>query len=189
MNNLNVLNVTSDSDTTEDPQRTTLKEPVKRDKSLISFRTASRLAAVQSLYTMDITNKRPSEVIADLQLITPYISDDLPNQKLTDILIPDNFDSDYTLSILYGVVREQRVIDPLINDFLPESWQFKRLDKVTCSILRAAIYELLFSPAIPAKVVINEYTNIASSFKLNQDNSLVNGILNALARNNNLVDA
>jgi N utilization substance protein B len=82
--------------------------------------------------------------------------------------------------LLHGVVREQRVIDPLICDTLPEKWTFNRLDKVMCSILRAGIYELLFSPDIPPKVIINEYTNIGSSFQLNDNNALINGVLNSV---------
>lgn len=192
MNDTNMifLNETSESPL-EEPQRTIQKKLLKKDKPLIGFRTASRLIAVQGLYAMGITDKRPSEIIADLRLLHNESSDSA--EKTTEHVIgvpfPDNFDFDYSLSILCGVVREQRAIDPLITDFLPEGWHFNRLDKVMCAILRAAIYELLFSPDIPPKVTINEYTNIVSSFHLNHDNTLVNGILNAIARSNDLIES
>lgn len=178
----------------DEPHRTqvnsTQKKKHKKPTTVINPRSASRLVAVQALYTMDISRKRPSEVVDDIkELCYPdlAVSDSSDSDKNSEITIPHNFDADYTSSILYGVVREQRVIDPMISSFLPESWHFSRLDKVLCSILRAAIYELLFSPAIPPKVTINEYTNIASSFHLNDDNALINGILNAVARSNNLL--
>ena len=189
MNDTQTTNIPPLNETLDDPQRTFHKKSShKKDKFFINPRSASRLVAIQGLYAMEITHKRPSEVVAELQEFGYHLITTEMTQK-PEIAIPDNFDVDYTLSILYGVVREQRAIDPMISDFLPEGWQFNRLDKVMCAILRAAIYELLFSPAIPPKVTINEYTNIASSFHLNDDNALVNGILNAIARSNNLIDA
>jgi N utilization substance protein B len=181
------INTVLTADTIDEPQRTNIKKS-KKDKLFINPRSASRLVAIQALYAMDITHKRPSEVIEELRQFAcyPVVSQ---TDKQHDIIIPDNYDIDYSTSILYGVVREQRAIDPLISDFLPDTWHFNRLDKVMCAILRAAIYELLFSPAIPPKVTINEYTNIASSFHLNDGNSLVNGILNAIARGNNLIES
>ena len=184
---MNDTNMPPLNETIEDPQRTIQKKSFKKDKPVVSVRTASRLVAVQGLYAMGITNKRPSEIITDLQLLSDNPLE-VDFTKTTDIPFPSNFDFNYTVSILHGVVREQRAIDPLISDFLPEGWHFNRLDKVMCAILRAAIYELLFSPDIPPKVTINEYTNIASSFNLNNDNALVNGILNAIARGNNLIE-
>lgn len=190
MNDTHTNDITTTDSNSEssqkDPQRT-LSKKLKKDKSFINPRSASRLTAIQALYAMDITHKRPSEVIEGLKDLGYYFNPE-ESEKNSEIIVPDNFDTEYSLSILYGVVREQRAIDPLISDFLPDSWSFNRLDKVMCAILRAAIYELLFSPAIPPKVTINEYTNIASSFHLNDGNALVNGILNAIARSNNLIE-
>ncbi len=189
MNDMTMMNLNEPSEASlEDPQRILSKKIFKKDKTpQVSVRTASRLVAVQGLYAMSLTNKRPSEVIADLQSFCENTADS-GSEKITEILCPQNFDFDYSVSILRGVVREQKAIDPMISDFLPEGWQFNRLDKVMCAILRASIYELLFSPDIPPKVIINEYTNIAGSFHLNHDNALVNGILNAIARSHNLLD-
>ncbi len=195
---MNDTHINTTSETIEDPQRiiqgtaqeTIQKKSFKKPKPLptIGFRTASRLVAVQGLYAMGITDKRPSEIIADLKLLQENASE-LNSEKIADVQFTDNCDFDYSLSILCGVVREQRAIDPMITDFLPEGWHFNRLDKVMCAILRAAIYELLFCPDIPPKVTINEYTNIVSSFHLNHDNTLVNGVLNAIARSNDLIQS
>jgi N utilization substance protein B len=163
------------------------KRNKKLDAPIIGFRTASRLIAVQALYAMDISKKRPSDIIDEITLLHQAIYDSNLEDKVNDNIFNTNskFDLDYVTSIIRGVVREQRVIDPLICDSLPEKWSFNRLDYVMKAILRIGIYELLFSPDIPPKVVINEYTNIASSFNLNNDNALINGILNAVYQSNN----
>lgn len=180
-----VENINSDTPPSEDPpQRTHTKST--HSKLIVSDRTACRLIAVQALYSLEIAKKRPSEAIRDLDIFRQTVLENL-NIKKKNIIFPKNIDYDYTASIIRGVVREQRVIDPVISDTLADGWKFSRLDKVLVAILRAAIYELLFSPDIPPKVTINEYTNIASSFELTHNNALVNGILNAIARANNLI--
>jgi|GEM_PF-1589093 len=169
------------SETVLDTKKTSSKNKASHQKPTIGLRTASRLIAVQGLYAMDITQKRPSEVIPDIKNLHQNIVDnDIQSEEHTLFNLAQNFDLDYAVSLLRGIVREQQAIDPLISDLLPEKWPFKRIDKVMCAILRAGTYELLFSPEIPPKVVINEYTNIGSSFQLNNDNALINGVLNSI---------
>lgn len=172
----------------EDPSERISSPKRKFPKLILAERTVCRLIAVQSLYAMEISGKRPSDVIEDLPFVQNSVYSVLKNKnKNKNVSFPNHINHDYTASIIRGVVREQRVIDPLIADTLLGNWQFSRVDKVVIAILRCGIYELLFSPDIPPKVIINEYTNISSSFELSQNNSLVNGVLDAISRENNLI--
>ena len=57
-----------------------------------------------------------------------------------------------------------------------------RLDRLLRAGLRAGAYELLHAPDVPARVVINEYVDIAHGFFEGAEPGLVNGILDRLGR-------
>jgi transcription antitermination protein NusB len=99
----------------------------------------------------------------------------------------EKHDEELTENILRGVAMRQKAIDALITDTLPPGWNMKKLDEVTVAILRAAIFEMLFGTGTPAKIVINEYMNLTSAFGLMRERNMVNGMMNALARNHNLI--
>ncbi|MEM6603177.1 MAG: transcription antitermination factor NusB [Pseudomonadota bacterium] len=150
-----------------------------RPKPKIGFRTAGRLTAVQGLYLMENTGYKTQEVITDLhEMIDNGIVQNVEKAHCDFVLMED---------IIKGVVKNQATIDPAIVAVLPEKWTIKRLDRVMCAILRAGLYELLYHKEVPAKIVMNEYINMASAFGLNQDNDMISGILNKIARTHRLI--
>jgi N utilization substance protein B len=84
--------------------------------------------------------------------------------------------------IVQGVVREQLRIDPLIDCHLAEGWRLARVDSILRAILRAGAFELLMREDVPAKVVINEYVDLAHAFFDGEEPKVVNGILDKLGR-------
>ena len=85
-------------------------------------------------------------------------------------------------NIVEGVVREQRSIDPKINDSLAPGWSLSRLESIMRAMLRAGSYELMFRDDIPAKAVISEYVDVAHAFYDGDQPGFVNGVLDRLAR-------
>lgn len=61
-------------------------------------------------------------------------------------------------------------------------WKMNRISRVALSILRLAIYEILYEREIPDKVSINEAVELAKKFGTQEDASFVNGVLGAVAR-------
>ena len=160
---------------------TDISPPQKKSSRVkISHRTTARMIAVQGLYQMEMTGRTIRDIIENFKNFT-YA----PNIVHIDL---ETYDYSYTEDILRGVIQNQNVIDPLIENTLTEGWSLKRLDRVMCALLRASIYELLYAPDVPAKVVMNEYINLASAFGLNDNNSLANGVLNHIARSHNLIE-
>ncbi len=158
------------------PEKT---EEEARNKPHIAPRTAARLLAVQGLYQMSVGE---AGVTAALTTIN-----EMKNQNGFSEYFIEKHDEGLTEDILRGAVLRQQAIDALINDTLPTGWTMKKLDEVAVAILRASIFEMLFSSGTPAKIVINEYMNLASSFGLVRETNMINGMLNALARNHNLI--
>lgn len=150
-------------------------DPVERSgRKGAVLRSAARLAAVQALYQMDVTQIDLNDVIAEF---TQYrFGHELEGAML------DRADQPFFADLLRGVVKAQREIDPLIARHLAKGWRLSRLDSILRAILRAGAYELLHRPDVPAKVVINEYVEVAHAFFEGDEPGVVNGILDRLAR-------
>lgn len=58
-------------------------------------------------------------------------------------------------------------------------WGLDRLCPVDKGILRLSVYQLIFCPDIPPKVVINEAIELARKFSTAQSPGFVNGVLDA----------
>ena len=84
--------------------------------------------------------------------------------------------------IVSGVVREQRQLDPVIDEALAKSWPLKRIEAVLRAALRAGAYELDHRRDVPARVVVSEYADVAAAFVERDETGMVNAVLDQLAR-------
>ncbi len=67
-------------------------------------------------------------------------------------------------------------------DSVAEGWKTKRMGKVDLTILRLALYEMLYDDEIPERVAINEAVELAKRFGQNESPSFVNGVLAKLVK-------
>lgn len=137
-------------------------------------RSAARLGAVQALYQMDIAGTDLADVLAEFG--SGRLGETFENGECGE--------ADFTLlrDIVEGVVGDQRLIDRSINAHLASGWTLGRLDSTLRAVLRAAAYELLFRSDIPGRVTISEYVDVAHAFFDGEEPRVVNGVLDALAR-------
>lgn len=136
-------------------------------------RSASRLAAVQALYQMEVSGKGIVEVLAEFE--AHWIGHEIDGVRFNPSDVP------FFRDVLGGVVREQRAIDPKVDTALARGWPLKRIEAVLRAILRAGVYELMFRKDVPVRVVINEYLEIAHGFYSEDEPGLVNGVLDTIA--------
>lgn len=66
-------------------------------------------------------------------------------------------------------------------DSVTEGWSVKRMGKVDLTILRLAVYEMLYDEDIPTGVAINEAVELSKKFGGDESPSFVNGVLAKLA--------
>jgi N utilization substance protein B len=88
----------------------------------------------------------------------------------------------YFRDIVSGVLREQRTLDPLVDEALSEGWPLKRVEAVLRAVLRAGAFELSHKPDVPARVAVSEYVNVAGAFLDSDETGMVNAVLDGLAR-------
>jgi N utilization substance protein B len=84
--------------------------------------------------------------------------------------------------VVSGVVREQRSIDPLVDEALARGWPLKRIEAILRAVLRAGAYELGYRSDVPGRVVVSEYVDVANAFVDKEETGMVNAVLDQLAR-------
>jgi N utilization substance protein B len=89
-------------------------------------------------------------------------------------------DKKYFSEILYGVIPNITKLYNYIASVADRS--LSELDPVEHSILRIAVYEFLFQPGVPYKVVINEALNLTKKYGGSDGYKYVNGVLDKLAK-------
>jgi N utilization substance protein B len=137
-------------------------------------RGAARLAAVQALYQMDIGGSGVLEIVAEYE-----------THRLGQEIDGDTYlkaDASWFRSIVAGVVREQRLLDPMIGAALQDDWALSRLDSTVRAILRAGTFELKERKDVPIAVIVTEYVEIAKAFFDDEEPKLVNAVLDRIAK-------
>jgi N utilization substance protein B len=85
----------------------------------------------------------------------------------------------YLEKLVGGVAEHQEELDRLIRQH-SEHWRLERMALVDRNLLRLALWELMYHPEIPAKVVINEAVELAKRYGSEESGAFVNGILDRL---------
>lgn len=122
-------------------------------------RSRCRELALQILYQADVMGHREGEVARFWRHF--YQGSKVPAylQKLVD-----------------GVAAHQEELDAIIREH-SEHWRLERMVAVDRNLLRLAVYELLYHPETPAKVVLNEAVELAKRYGTDLSGAFVNGVL------------
>ena len=84
-----------------------------------------------------------------------------------------------------GVEEHITEINTLISQNLKEKWSIERISKINLSILRLAIYEILYTE-VPFKVAVNEAVELAKKYGDENSKTFINGILANIIKNQNI---
>jgi N utilization substance protein B len=137
-------------------------------------RGAARLAAVQALYQMDIAGSGLNDILAEFE--SHWIGREVEGAQYLPA------EAAFFRDVVSGVVREQRELDPLIDDALSKGWPLKRIDAILRAVLRAGSYELEHRKDVPGRVVVSEYVDVAHAFVEKDETGMVNAVLDQIAR-------
>jgi N utilization substance protein B len=131
----------------------------------VDKRTRARELAMQGLYQLDVQGSDLLERLCGFFI--ENTSDDLV-RKLASEWTRGTWDNLAECDVLIAGATIK--------------WQLSRLSPVDKSILRLAVYQLKFSPDIPAKVVINEAIELAKKFSTDKSPAFINGVLDAVLK-------
>jgi len=90
-------------------------------------------------------------------------------------------DNEFVKDIVYGVITKKEELDDIANKYL-NKWTIDRLGNTDQSIIRMAIYELLYTKT-PEVVVINEAIELAKLYSDDDVKNMINGVLDKIYKN------
>ena len=90
--------------------------------------------------------------------------------------------NEFSGKLFNGTLENQEKIDSYIEKNI-KHWSKDRLTRTAISVLRLAIFEMMFLKETPKNVVINEAVEIAKKYSTKEESSYVNGVLGAIANN------
>ena len=107
------------------------------------------------------------------------MSEVLEQSEQADTL--SNSDKTFLENLTYGVRARQQELDEIVAQYA-QGWALNRLAKVDLTILRMAVYEMLYMPEIPVGATVNEAVELAKRFGEDKSPGFINGILGSVAR-------
>jgi N utilization substance protein B len=148
--------------------------PPGRGPRKANHRGAARLAAVQALYQMDVAGTGLNDILAEFE--SHWIGQEVEGEQYLPA------EQAFFRDIVGGVLREQKVLDPLIDAAIARDWPLKRIEAIMRAVLRAGAYELAHRKDVPGRVIISEYADVAAAFVERDEIGMINAVLDRLGR-------
>ncbi len=133
-------------------------------------RSVARLAAMQLSYQRSCGGETGEDAVA------------LVYEQFKRGGKPSKDDLQFIEDILSGTQAHQQEIDGLIAEHSSGEWTMERVPKVDMSILRLAVYELLYRSDVPDNVSISEAMEMADKYSEPKSGRYINGVLGAIQR-------
>lgn len=115
-----------------------------------------------------------------LQVLFQLDSTELPVEEAIAHVLEEEQTNAFFEQLVRGTIEQKQQIDLSLKDKL-ENWTLDRLPKIERTVLRLAVYELLFMPETPNRVVLNEAIELCKLFGDEKSSKFVNGVLSKFA--------
>ncbi|MBQ8817923.1 MAG: transcription antitermination factor NusB [Clostridia bacterium] len=127
-----------------------------------------------------ISRREAREILLGLLFETEFRSDEDVNGvfalAIEDRELPDD---EYISRGYFGIYDNIEEIDGVIGKH-SNGWKPERMSKLSRSVLRLCVYEMLYEEGIPYSVSINEAVELTKKFDDDKARPFVNGILNSV---------
>tara|TARA_B100000989_G_scaffold274052_1_gene232611 strand:+ start:3177 stop:3581 length:405 start_codon:yes stop_codon:yes gene_type:complete len=88
----------------------------------------------------------------------------------------------YIKDIVNGTIERDEIILEEILKYLKNDLNLKKTDKIFIIIVKSAIYEFLYKPNIPSKIIIKEYLDASNFFIEISMTKYLNALLQKIAK-------
>jgi N utilization substance protein B len=82
----------------------------------------------------------------------------------------------YAVELARGVEEEQEQLDAVLSE-VSEGWPVHRMSAIDRTILRLALYEMLYVDDVPPDVAVNEAVELATGYSGDEAPAFVGGVL------------
>jgi len=136
-------------------------------------RRQSRERAFQVLFQIDLGRIEPDAAFCFVEdnlggLVAPYAG--------------------FARSLVDGTMNNIVAIDQAIEQYTKD-WALKRMAYVDRSIIRLAVYEMLYCQDTPDSVAINEAVELGKTFGSDESGRFINGVLGRILDNKEVIMA
>ena len=131
--------------------------------SLLRGRVKARRCAVQALYQWQLSGKDPRDVLNEFETERDM----------------EHVDLDYFRTLIREVPAHVDLLEQQLRGILDRP--VNEIGPIERAVLWIGVYELMFCPDIPWRVVINEAIELTKLFGAEQAHKYVNGVLDKVA--------
>ena len=127
-----------------------------------------------------ISRKEARDILFGLLFETEFKNGDSP-AEIYDLACKDRdipADS-YVKNTFFGVISRSQLLDAVITKY-SKGWKAERLSRVSRTILRIAIYEILFIDDIHPNISISQAVELSLKYGEDKAKQFVNGVLSGL---------
>ena len=156
-----------------------MTEKVKKNKSI--KRSSARLAAVQALYEIDLSDSNVDDVLIDFLKTRWDTPQEVGDEERTSSPLAEP-DKQLFTDLLRGVTKRRQELEEMMAGALSQEWSVERLEDIVRIILSCGIYELYIRTDVPPRVVITQYVDVAHAFFEGPEPGFINGVLDRLAK-------
>ena len=120
--------------------------------------------------------KNNPRVIVIQKLYGKYFNED---EKLT---FPKHRFKKFIKDVVNGTIERNEIIQDEMSIHLNKDLDLKKLDKVFQVIIKSAIFEFLYKPKTPSKIIINEYLKASNFFIQENQTKYLNALLDKISK-------
>ena len=142
-------------------------------------RNTAREIAIHLSYELSFTDKSVEELLSDRLSAETFAS--LAGEDTIYQEAPNAKQAEYIRRLVCGVEEHAFELDGYISKYA-KGWKFARIPLVASTIMRVAMYEILYMPDVPNGVAINEAVEIAKKYETPETVKFMNGILGSFVR-------
>ena len=142
-------------------------------------RITARAAAMQLIYEKLSGGQGGEET---LQMVYDELRcDGVPGVESVGKNEPNQEDRRYITRVLEGVLNHRYLLDEKIEK-AAQGWALDRMSMVDLTIMRLAVWEMIFEKDIPGNVSIAEALELTDRYSDPEDKKFVNGVLGTILR-------
>ena len=142
-------------------------------------RITARAAAMQMIYEKISGGQGGEET---LQMVYDELRQDgVPGVESVGKSEPNEQDREYITRVLRGVMDRRYLLDEKIEK-AAQGWALDRMPLVDLTIMRLAVWEMMYEETIPGNVSISEALELTERYSDPDDKKFVNGVLGTILR-------
>ena len=142
-------------------------------------RITARAAAMQLIYEKLAGGQGGEE---SLRMVYDELRQDgVPGVSSVGKTEPNQEDRAYITRVLEGVLTERKTLDEKI-EAAAQGWTVERMPMIDLTIMRLAVWEMLYEDGIPGSVSIAEALELTERYSDPEDKKFVNGVLGTILR-------